>query len=235
MNRIIFIISFITLLIPKQLFSYGVGGYLSGSAGYISLNNDLKILDYPIANSSYSSITSSWGLGFTIDSNISSDNLFNYRFKLGYEKIYFNNGNNPAAFYFISSHIFGLKIYKNELVRLWVGPQLGINYQYILYEIRNGIIIDPIYLVINNGFFYKNTLRYYLLNLNSGIVFGCNFQFSKDFTLSIDLSILALYSTGYCKNKLSNITPSLSEKKSFCSAHGFESKFTITFMRRFKE
>jgi len=232
------IIKFILLFVftfTKALYSYGVGGYLSGGFGYQVIEKNLNIYSYPIDHNINNSINYSWGFGLIIDSNLSKNDILNYRFKIGYERLYADYKNNTSSFMYHSSHIFGCKIIRNDLFRLWIGPQIGINYYYLKNKIKNGFIIDPVYLITSNGMFKSNTIRFNFLNINSGIVIGSNFQFDNDFTLSIDISLLASFSTGYCDNFLIPHIFSFNSKKSICRTYGFDSRLTLSFLRRFNE
>ena len=75
------------------------------------------------------------GFGITFDSNIGKDKLYNYRLGLEYRKADLDtiNGHSYTGTYtktmFNIVNTFGFGVYRNETVRLWIGPRLNIQFE----------------------------------------------------------------------------------------------------------
>ena len=75
------------------------------------------------------------GFGIAFDSNIGKDKLYNYRLGLEYRKSDLDtiNGHSYSGTYtktmFNIVNTFGFGVFRNENIRLWVGPRLNIQFE----------------------------------------------------------------------------------------------------------
>ena len=71
--------------------------------------------------------------GFVLDTAVSRDTLFNYRFQIGYEAWENELDGYGDTFEMVGismSHDFGFGIVRTPTVRVWVGPELRFSYAY---------------------------------------------------------------------------------------------------------
>ena len=70
--------------------------------------------------------TSRLSAGFTMDSAVAKDKLYNYRLNLGYEQVRERVGDFVFAKYNGASieNVFGFGVYRSPLMRVWLGPTL---------------------------------------------------------------------------------------------------------------
>jgi hypothetical protein len=128
MNKIVTILFMVVLALfacAGEVRAAGVGVY--GTIGGGRMN-------YALSNiiGTYNAIaeTMSGGCGFIADTNLGNDRLFNYRFRAGYEYQKTDSGIADHYQRVQASNIFGFGVYHHERVRVWVGPQIGIGYQW---------------------------------------------------------------------------------------------------------
>ena len=75
------------------------------------------------------------GFGVAFDSNIGKDKLYNYRLGLEYRNATLDTINNHSytgtytKSMFNIVNTFGFSVYRNETVRLWIGPRLNIQFE----------------------------------------------------------------------------------------------------------
>lgn len=97
--------------------SFALGlGLTSGSADEDWTNN----YSFPSSASKFEVSN----FGFVLDSNVAKDKLFNYRFSLTKEENKSKNGSLKLEG-ITMTHDFGFALFKNEFVRLWLGPRLN--------------------------------------------------------------------------------------------------------------
>ena len=66
------------------------------------------------------------GAGFVLDTNLSIDEIFNYRFQFSGEYTKLDSDVEDAdGFRLVVLNSFGFKVYKKDTIKLWIGPQLG--------------------------------------------------------------------------------------------------------------
>lgn len=110
--------------VGSDAMAVGIGLYTSYSTGSAdwTAEDDSGTLDFE-------DDTHHVGVGFILDTNLAKDSLFNYRLKLGYDKLVseeYRSGNKDFEFDgFIWDNTFGFGVLRNEMLRLWLGPQLG--------------------------------------------------------------------------------------------------------------
>lgn len=107
-------------LLPKPAAATGYGVYLDYALGPVKPDTDW------ILPQSYE--TGRISAGFTVDTAVARDKLFNYRMNLGYEHI--NEKFNDVTFARFNGgsfeNIFGFGVYRTNLMRVWLGPSLRI-------------------------------------------------------------------------------------------------------------
>ena len=116
-------------LLSSSAFAFGIGFYGDFNYGKTFWNIDTLIVD-PV--SEYSYIKKSriglanlgYGGGIVLDSNVASDNLFNYRAELGFHYLTFPHNSGMNSYMASTVHYFGFGIVRNETIRFWVGPQI---------------------------------------------------------------------------------------------------------------
>lgn len=77
-----------------------------------------------------------FGVGFSLDTNLARDRLFNYRLDLGFHAVDWANPNVITAggtgngYGFMWNNAFGFGVFRNEHFRLWLGPAGRLNFDY---------------------------------------------------------------------------------------------------------
>ena len=82
------------------------------------------------------------GVGFVLDTNPLGPEVFNYRLDIGYAHT-FNSQSLPSSMNGISlNNSFGLGIARNENVRLWVGPAIGLGADFHNGDEGSGVVLS---------------------------------------------------------------------------------------------
>lgn len=176
------------LLIEPHAHAIGVGIYVKGEGDYCNASwKDSR-------DSSTSMLYT--GIGLVLDTNAAKDELMNYRLSIGYDTImyghppYFGGGNNYKISF---AAAFGYGFYRNERVRLWVGPRIGISYVYDSRRIGTGEINSSLPFALQDSMFYliasqaRGRMRMALIQ--PGCVFGVNINPGKVVTVSLETGI----------------------------------------------
>ncbi len=107
------------------------------------------------------------GGGIVIDSSPDRDEVFNYRFNLGYEKLTFKNDTGDLKLNnYVLDQDFGFGLIRSEIVRFWLGPELRVSY-------ANGT--DPNF----------SDIKYKFWGFGGGPVAGIDFNISDSVTFSL--------------------------------------------------
>jgi len=157
------------IIFTSSLYAVGIGGYTSITYHNYYPRNVLL------------------GGGIVIDTACASDKIFNFRLYAGFDQ------SCPIEHKEIlsrikSDNIFGFSVFRNDLIRIWIGPNVGLHYLYtrISYLNNNDIFKN------NSGSFIYTDYKYRLFNkafgMPVGISFGLNININDYFTLSFDLS-----------------------------------------------
>lgn len=131
------------------------------------------------------------GGGLIIDTNCATDKLFNYRLAIGGNRFIISRDETLAdpsnldlitKFSFLNT--FGFGLVRKESFRFWLGPQIGVHTRYF----RS---VESIYgklLFITSGYpmYYLNGPES-MVGVSGGLIFGFNFNFSHNITMSIEL------------------------------------------------
>lgn len=161
-SLIIVIATCLLLLVSSGAYSYGVGGYASigyGSFQFKELEKD---------KSSNSDINSHLGGGIIFDTAVAEDEVFNYRVNFGFEiwKSDFLLGEDTGRYHITLYNSFGFGVIRNPWMRLWLGPQLGLQY---IRQTATGSSYS------HEGF-----------GMTLGAVAGLNLNISRDFSIGLD-------------------------------------------------
>lgn len=111
----------------------GVGGYLTYANANYDWTYEDALTDYEFDDSSSAP---KFGAGFILDSCVAKDTLFNDRLNVGYSFYNMDNDKLPKlkGFDYHVYNSFGFGIVRNEMIRLWVGPQVGIGMLYGTFD-----------------------------------------------------------------------------------------------------
>ncbi len=188
MKRFI-VIQLVSLLLAVIFFTssamaIGLGFYLN--PGIFGGEADWTRED-PIS-SDFKKDTEHTGYGFVLDTAVAKNKLFNYRLNLGMEEFTSKGGANPAEYEldsFVIDNTFGFAVFKNKLVRLWVGPQIRLSFT--SGKIKN-----------------LNDFDISLFGFGIGPVFGANFNLGKVFTPAVTIGYRYTGYAGTGEDKISN-------------------------------
>jgi hypothetical protein len=161
--------TFYFLMSLENVYAVGLGGYLEYSAGsgtfddYFDVDVDVDTV----------------GFGFVLDTNVSRDNVFNYRLHFGYNALDIGiPGSNIDGYRIMLDNTFGFGIIRMENFRWWMGPQLHLNYSN--WDIP-----------IGGDYFKKDSIDFFGMGI--GIATGMNFNLPGIVTISPELGIRYQY------------------------------------------
>lgn len=124
--------AWVSLIGASNVYAFGFGAYLEttkGSGNYEDLYDD--DFDYWGPDENGDSIdVDAFGLGFVMDTNLSGQNVFNYRMSVGYANLDIPEsvGTDVDGDRISMDHTFGFGIVRNEAMRFWLGPQIHLDY-----------------------------------------------------------------------------------------------------------
>ena len=105
----------------------GLGGYLTLGTGSAEGEIDRDPGTFDTGHD-----VSPGGFGFVLDTRVASDGLFNYRLNVGYEIVGYDdttaNSLDTTFLRFSIDNTFGFAVFKNEKVRVYLGPQVRLAY-----------------------------------------------------------------------------------------------------------
>jgi hypothetical protein len=166
------------MLIFSASGAWAIGIGLYGTGGLARDFVNLKDYDRNIQTHDYYG-----GVGFILDTAAAKDELFGYRLKLEYNQ--FNakdikRGIESKGFNYVGMyHTFGFGVIRTELVRFWIGPQIGLSYTFGRGK-SEGIYIP--YITDN----YK--LKLNAVGLDALLAIGANINVGHEISLLIDLA-----------------------------------------------
>ncbi len=175
------VIAISIILLQTPVRAFGFGTYLTSSYSYYTwtyksspLGGDADF-DYADEVIKHQSNGYKIGGGFVFDTSVATDNFFNYRFQVGlsYLKL-FNNSNIPdiEGTGFQSYHNFGFGIIRNENLRIWLGPQIGVEILSAHYNIN-----------VNEE---NEDNDFASICYSGGVIAGVNYNFDNKFSLCFD-------------------------------------------------
>ena len=111
------------LLVTSPVYAVGLGLFLNGGNAEARWDGDLLNADTDGQNLDF---------GISLDTNLATDRLFNYRMELGkayWEVDRFNNQSSTADLDgLVMNQDFGFGGLVSDSVRLWLGPELRLTY-----------------------------------------------------------------------------------------------------------
>jgi hypothetical protein len=131
---------------------------------------------------------SSVGVGLLFDTNVAGDRFFNYRLNFGYSRIFthFNNENELNRISAINT--FGFGVVRTGLVRFWLGPQVGVHFNFgeISTKFIKNDIAHALYAVngISNAFTSKDNFK--IGKIDAGLAIGVNLNLANNITIGLD-------------------------------------------------
>ncbi len=124
------IITLILLSASSSLYAFGIGVYGTASkANYVWTYHESDIPDFDV-----DSKVTKMGAGFVLDTCLAMDKLFNYRLNIGFTKMNIDNEKHSVITSDIKANeyhlynTFGFGIFRSEIMRVWLGPQIGFGY-----------------------------------------------------------------------------------------------------------
>lgn len=165
--KLAMVLGFVAL--SSHAYALGLGGYLQFEGGSGSIEAD-------VPDSSSEDITSSaWGIGFTLDTNPMTSELWSYRLNLGYQGASIDSDEAESESQdfagFVLDNTFAFTISSDKMMRIWAGPVIrlasyssdedgadttlgmfgigaavGLNYQ-----VADKFIVSPSLVVVYNG------------------------------------------------------------------------------------
>lgn len=121
-----------SLIGVSNVHAFGFGAYLEtakGSGTYEDLYDDGYGYSGPDGYSDSIDVDAV-GFGFVMDTNLSGQNVFNYRMSVGYANLDVPDSVGPDVDgdRISMDHTFGFGIVRNENMRFWIGPQIHLDY-----------------------------------------------------------------------------------------------------------
>jgi hypothetical protein len=177
-------VSLVLFLYSQPAMCMGYGLYLTGNGGMTTWNGNMD----------FSHAGVSGGFGFVMDTSVARDKLFNFRLNLGLDII--NSAYRSIDIYkFDVLCSFGFGLVRTEIMRFWIGPQIGL-------RINRG---SGRVLARNRIFFEANIMGVYPSNAKydasstgvvGGLVMGFNFHITERLTVALDFGGRGCAGTG---------------------------------------
>lgn len=180
-----FIAISIIMLFYNTGFAVGTGIYTVLGTGINTLNTNMQnnVVKNGFMNQKTDNVRSfmSYGAGLITDTNLDGEKIFNYRFRLGYDFQVSDSDEYKYLHRVMLTNIFGVGLYRDEQVRLWLGPLVGIGYLG-----GENTYIDKNYLFNGSVFVKKSKMEVSLLDFNIGMELGININLVKSVTFSFE-------------------------------------------------
>lgn len=184
------VVVLIGLTCAMPAYPVGLGAYITGSGGKAwHQSGALQEADaYGLRRrymKDYPSVV--YGAGLLLDSDPDSDGVFNYRLSIGYERMNVLAANRIDLNRINIINTFGFRLFRNDIFKLWIGPQLGIDYWWG-NEAHNTYDINP-YMHMMPGvalppISFKRCYR--MVGFAGGLALGMNFNLTNRVTLSLE-------------------------------------------------
>lgn len=188
-----------------------------GIAGTINIAGNKSNMYVPGQKKKLTSLI--YGFGITLDIHIKND-LGQYRITCGYDRL--NNYNLDFDFFNRISliHSFGFSIIDNNTFQFYMGPQLGLRYQFCSTDY---ILADEL--------ISKNHYEIKLFGLGIGAIFGIDIKLSEKIIIAPEVGLRYEFTTGNYKNTWTTILILEYPYKEFyhkhAKAHGIEGGLAI--------
>jgi hypothetical protein len=177
----------------------GVGAYGSGLAGgsfwsyqnYFYNGPGLTFMSSLQLRKKSSGPIAAFGGGLMLDTNPTGTGPVNYRFNLGVDRAYVYTPNYKRLLRFNAINTLGFNVYRNQGLKVWLGPQLMISYMYGDDSVRDYEMkiasSEAASVSVTAPSWY--TRRYKLGGVSIGAATGVNYRVSGSFYLSIETGI----------------------------------------------
>ena len=194
----ILIVMFAIVFFIPNAFALGLGFY--GSLG--SGKGDWEI--DPDSGTDYEVDTENKhrSFGFVLDTAVAKDKVFNYRLQVGldrWEEEFTKTGDKFEMDGFVVEHDFGFGVVRRENFRLWLGPELRIEY-------GEGIYNDD------------TDLEATFFGIGVGPVIGVNFNFGEIFTFGLKSGFLFEGYGGTGRDQLDSESYTIRSRQLFINA-----------------
>jgi len=189
---IVILFALIVMGYHAPAYPYGFGVYVNGTSGktwyqsgrFYLLDPDDGILGEKGKISGAASI--GYGGGLMMDTAPDSVTMVNYRMNLGYSRIMIFTGNHINLNRFDFTNTWGFKLYRNDSIKLWLGPQLGLNYLWGGDTHKTYEVVFNWMSLANPSLPISYKRKYNLFGVNTGLAIGVNINMSNRVTLSIE-------------------------------------------------
>jgi hypothetical protein len=124
-EMVLCIMSLSCILVTSEVMAYGLGVYGSYGYGWADWKSDSSTSGRLEKDAGH------YGIGILFDTAVAKDELFNYRLNLGYEKLKARPGEGTLSYDLdgvIIDNDFGFGLIRTKSVRVWVGPELRLQY-----------------------------------------------------------------------------------------------------------
>ncbi|MBP7738321.1 MAG: hypothetical protein KA369_20270 [Spirochaetes bacterium] len=236
----------LTLFTASRAMAFGIGAYATVGGGGSTYKTTTE--DYlPNITGTSSDLTA--GAGLILDTTLAQDSLFNYRLKIGGGRNWIDREKHIILARLQMSNIFGFGIIRTDIIRWWIGPQLGGTYSWGDRGKRNyaGIAKESSeYQALRYGVFsindinllapYHDTIREINYGgLNVGLSTGLNINIGSLFTISLETGFKYNLNWGNQQRKIYETLWPLYEINHFTEnlfVHGWELYGEIAFLFR---
>ncbi len=175
------------LAFQRPAYSLGLGAYINSSGGKAwHQSGRLLVADYHGLKNRYMKASGSvaYGAGLMVDSDPDSNGIFNYRLNIGYDRANVLAANRIDLNRVNFINTFGFRLFRNETIKLWLGPQLGINYW---WGKESRVTHDMIFVWPSPSPLPISFQRkYQMFGGVGGIAFGTNVNLAGGVTLSVE-------------------------------------------------
>lgn len=171
-----FLICIIFLTMIGQAYSAGIGVYGTSGGGQMYYQKNGSWLKYKSISD-----TIIFGGGFIADTNPDGDAAFNYRLTVGYNYQKTNFIVTNGIHRVLVNNVFGISVVRNDLLKVWIGPQIGLGYLWGETHYHD-IGTNPV-----PSLYYLKKFRFRLVNFNCGVSIGINFNIGEFITLPFEV------------------------------------------------
>jgi hypothetical protein len=180
------------LMISINAMAVGLGVYGTGGLNFSSWYYATQSEKYTSNSNDYI-----YGGGLVIDTAVAKDMLFNYRFSGGYEQYVLKDpqtgDTSKPISRFSMTHTFGFGVWRTLILRVWVGPRIGLHYLrhrdsfwYFTIFFIPAIFPQPAQLLL---FPTKAKVKIDVLGADVMLAFGLNINIGDLTTLFIDIGL----------------------------------------------
>lgn len=164
-------------LISNYAHAVGIGVYADSGIGYIKWKyGDMYMGKYTFIKPLNYFI----GGGLILDTCVSEDKLFNYRLNLGYNRLIQSHEIKMHQLTWVNT--FGFGILRTELIRLWLGPQLGMGYEFVVYRAESQRDRQR----LREGWPIMRPHKFNIVSIHLGLALGANFNFDHGISLAVE-------------------------------------------------